>query len=116
MKDYRLTIITENQKSLEKANMLGSLICNTLNTRETFEATKYDKFENSYKIEFSGQIKNLENSISESIELTDRIVNSWSVEFKRKENEIALLFTKTEFSNFRKQEFNVIVWANFEMD
>ncbi|MCH2231639.1 MAG: hypothetical protein MK105_14995 [Crocinitomicaceae bacterium] len=115
MKNYRLTIITENQKSLDKANKLGDLICNTLNTRGRFEAIKYDKFVNSYKIELSGQISNSENSISESIELTDRIVNYWAVEFNRAENEIALLFNKTEFSNFRKQEFNVIVWANFEM-
>ena len=116
MKKYNLTIITENQKSLEKGNKVGSLICSILGLTNSFEIAEYNKFPNSYKIDIHGVINNGIESVLESIELTDRICNPWVVNYRRNEKEVELLFNKSELSNYTKHEFNVVKWANFEID
>lgn len=99
MKNYMLNFVTENQRSPEKGKKVGSLICEALRL-ENFEISKYEKFPNSYMIALSGKIKSDLESIYESIELTDRICRPWIVGFKRNENEVSLIFNKSEFSKF----------------
>ena len=116
MKKFRLTLITENQKSLEKGKKFAELIRETLNYKNEYEISKYEKFENSYRVEFIGQITSQENSVVESIELTDRICSPWTVTYDRDENNVELIFNKSVFSNFRRNEFNVINWAAFGIE
>jgi len=116
MKKYRLTIITENQNRPEKARKFSELINGGLNSSCEFKISKYEKLKDSYKIEFIGEIKQKSNSISESVELTDRICSPWIMWFNRTQNEIELIFNKTDKSVFRKNEFNTINWASFEIE
>ena len=56
------------------------------------------------------------NSVAESIQLTDRICSPWTVNFNRTENNVELMFNKSDFSNFRRNEFNVLNWAEFGIE
>ncbi|TWO29341.1 hypothetical protein E1J38_014990 [Seonamhaeicola sediminis] len=116
MKKYRLTLITENQNSLEKGKKFAELICETLNSENGFEISKYGKLENSYRIEITGKMADQINSISESIELTDRICSPWIVNFDRTENEVELIFNKSNLTNYRNNNFNTLNWANFGIE
>ncbi len=116
MKKFRLILITENQKSLEKGKKFAELICETLNCENGFEISKYGKLKNSYRIEIIGKILDQNNSISESIELTDRICSPWIVTYERTENDVELMFNKLDISNFRRNEFNVLKWAEFRIE
>src|SRR5690606_12389381 len=80
---FRLTLVTENQKTLEKGKKFAELICVTLNCKSGFEISKYEKFENSYRVEIIGQITDKKNLVAESIELTDRICSPWIVTYDR---------------------------------
>jgi len=115
MTKFRLTLVTENQKSLEKAKKFAELICGTLNCKNGYEISKYEKFENSYRIEIIGQITD-KNSVAESIELTDRICSPWLATYERPKNSVELIFNKSDLSNFRRTEFNVLNWANFGIE
>jgi hypothetical protein len=115
MNNYRLTLITENQNSLEKGKKFAELICETLNCENEFEISKYEKLNNSYRIEIIGKMSDQNNSISESIELTDRICSPWIVNFDRIENDVELMFNKSELTNYRNESFNTLNWANFEI-
>jgi hypothetical protein len=116
MKNFRLTLITENQNSLEKGKRFAELICETLNSKNGFEISKYNKLKNSYRIEIIGKMTDQNNSISESIELTDRICSPWIVNFNRTENDVELMFNKSELANYRNEKFNILNWANFEIE
>ena len=115
MKKFRLIIITLNQNSVNKAEKLGKLIGVKLNSKNRPIITKYPKFNNSYKLEFSGLILE-KDLIKNPIEITDRICCPWLVSYDRENNQIKLVFNRTEFSHFRQNEFNVIHWANFEIE
>ena len=116
MKNFRLILITENQNSLEKGKKFAELICGTLNCENGCEISKYEKLKNSYRIEIIGKIADQDNSISESIELTDRICSPWIVNFDRSENEVELIFNKSELANYRNENFNTLNWANFVIE
>jgi len=116
MTKFRLTLVTRNQKSLEKGRKFGESICERLNCNSGFEISKYGKFENSYRIEIVGQIADKKSLIAESIELTDRICSPWIVTYERAENSVELIFNESDLSIFRKVEFNVLNWANFAIE
>ena len=116
MKNFRLTLITENQNSFEKGKKLAELIYETLNCQSGFEISKYEKLKNSYRIEIIGKIADQNNSISESIELTDRICSPWTLNFDRIENEVELIFNKSELTNYQKENFNTLNWTNFGIE
>ena len=115
MKKFRLTLITENQNSLEKGKKFAELICRKLNSESEFEISKYEKFRNSYRIEIIGRIIEQNNSVFEAIEMTDRICSPWLTKFNRKESQVELMFNKNEHSDFRENSFNVLRWGNFEI-
>ena len=116
MKESRLTLITENQNSLEKGKKFAGSICKILNCENGFEITKYRKLKNSYRIEIIGKIIDQNNSISESIELTDRICSPWIVSFDRIENNVELMFHKSDLSNYKNIDFNTPSWASFGIE
>ena len=116
MKKFRLTLITENQNRPEKAEKFAELIKLTLNSEIDFEMSKYGKLTDSYKMEFIGKLNFESESIAELVELTDRICSPWIINFDRTENEIELMFNKTDNSEYRKNEFNVLNWANMEIE
>ncbi|MFD0862542.1 hypothetical protein ACFQ1M_10020 [Sungkyunkwania multivorans] len=116
MKKFRLTLMTENQNSLEKGKKFAELIGKTLNCQSGYEISKYEKLENSYRIEFIGQLTSGKDSVTESIELTDRICSPWIVTYERTENNVELMFNKSDISNFRRNEFNVLNWAEFRIE
>ena len=115
MRNYQLTIITENQKQLRKAEEVAALIQVDLAIQPAPEITKYDKFPNSWKIKFSGKFKSDSEFISEADELTDRIASPWTVRYIRPEGEIELLFNHSPHCQYSRLRFNVVHWAHFEI-
>lgn len=116
MKTARLSIVTENQIAHSKAEKLAKLIAKTLAVEPDFQIDKYQKFDNSYKLDFIIKFEDPENSIIESIEKTDMLCSPWNVKLNRKQNEIGLIFNKSANSTYSKNEFNVIVWGNWEVN
>lgn len=84
-----------------------------MNCENGFEISKYEKLKNSYRIEIIRKIADQNNSISETIELTDRICSPWIVNFELTEHEVELMFNKSELTNYRNENFNTLNWANF---
>ena len=111
MKKLNLTVITENQNRLEKAEKLAKLIQETLETQDDFSISKYEKLNDSFKIEIHVRINEEENTIYQAVELTDRICSPWIANFDRKNNSIELIFNRLESSKFRNHNFNVISWG-----
>jgi len=116
MKFARLSIITENQNTTQKAERLAKMICETIGIETSFIIGKYEKFENSYKLEFVVEFEDPKNSIFESLEKTDRLCFPWVVKLNRRQNEIELTFNKSANATYLKNDFNVIVWGNWEVD
>ena len=116
MKKFRLILITENQINLAKGQKFAEMIRKTLNLEGEYEISKYGKFEDSYRVEFNGQFSKEKNAIAESIELTDRLSSPWTVTYERAENQVELIFNKSDFSTFRKIEFNVLRWEEFRFE
>jgi len=110
-KNVRFTVVAQNQKTKEKAEKLAEQISHELKIETLPDIQRYDKFENSYRIEFVFPFDNPENSIVESIEKTDLICSPWSVRFDRLEKEIELIFNKADCSRYGKINLNVISWA-----
>ena len=114
MRKYRLTIVTRNQNRLDKAEKLAKILKTVLGQESVYEISKYPKFTDSNKIDFIGQLEN-QDLLFQSVELTDRISSPWTVSFNRHENIASLMFNKSENSEFRRQDFNVIEWCHFEL-
>jgi hypothetical protein len=116
MKIARLSIVTENQNSFEKADRLATLISNTLTSEANFKIERYEKFDNSYKIDFIVSFENPSNSIIETIKLTHRICSPWTVRLNESEDEIELTFNKSLDTTYTSNAFNVIIWAHWQVD
>lgn len=115
MKKYSLVIITEHQNSIEKAKKVADLISDILDSKKDYIISKYDKFEHSFRIVFHVEISTT-RPIESSIEITDRLCSPWTITYDREAHNAELIFNKTEYSTFRKIEFNVIKWAAFEIE
>lgn len=113
MRKLHLSLITSNQKKKERAFGVSEAVCEFLPNVTDSSVSKYEKFENSYKltIEFPLEEANL---IEEMIKLSDRICSPWEVYYNRSENDIELLFNRSENSIFRKVEFNTIRWGQLK--
>lgn len=116
MTKFRLILVTENQNSLEKGKKVAELIRGILSCESGYEISKYEKVKNSYQIEITGQLENQNNLVEKSIELTDRICSPWNVTYERPKNTAELIFNKSDISNFRRAEFNVVKWANLGIE
>ncbi len=115
MKKFQLVFITENQNKKEKATKLAELISEIVSCKNVFEVSEYKKLENSFKIEMVGAIEDSDNSIEAAIKLTDKICSPWLVTYDDEVDEIELFFNKTKHAKFKMNEFNVLVWGNFEI-
>jgi hypothetical protein len=113
LKQFRLRIITQNQNKKEKAQKTADSICKKLGSVKTVEIDKYDKFDNSYRIELCGELLEDENSIYQSIELTSRLCSPWIVTLKKDEKEVELIFNENQTSKFTEPTLNTISWAYF---
>lgn len=117
-KSIFLTIITENQVHKTKAEKLSEILENELEKGWLiFSIDSYDKFENSYKIEFR---KSFIDKTNEELNLSiistaDRIASPWLVYFDRNQNTIELIFNKGENNRIRRKEFNVIQWGQINI-
>jgi hypothetical protein len=113
-----LTIVTENQTQKIKAEKLSELLQNELGDNwEILNIDKYDKFENSYKIELKKTIiESQQDKINHlAIILTDKLVSPWLLYFDKDENCIELIYNKDENTRIRQSEFNVIKWAHLQI-
>lgn len=113
--NYRLTIITQNQNKLEKANKMAQKISEILLTKHDIKVEKYNKFPNSFRIVITGQLNKDSSLIDQSIELTDHICSPWIVTYDRERKTIELIFNSNDQSRYSLQEFNVISWGHFEI-
>jgi hypothetical protein len=113
-----LKIITENQTQKIKAEKLSKIIKSELGDDwKVLTIDKYDKFENSYKIEFEKTvIEYQQDRINNlAISLTDKLVSPWLLYFDKEENSIELIYNKNESTSIRKTEFNVIKWGHLQI-
>lgn len=115
MKTVTLSIVTENQDKIIKAKRVAGHISEVLGIQNKYLVEKYEKFENSYKLEWKFCLEQPENSIIESLVKMDRLCAPWTVRLNGNKTEIELTFNKSEQTTYRKNEFNVIVWANFQI-
>ncbi len=111
-----LEFVTKNQKSKEKAERIATLLTKTLEIESSVIVTKYDKFENAFKITYEFYIENKINFTHTMIELTNRICSPWLVYFHRDLDEIELIFNQTDFSRIGNKEFHVINWARLYIE
>lgn len=113
-----LTIITENQTQKIKAEKLSEIIKSELGDDwKILTIDKYDKFKNSYKIEFEKTfIEYHQDSINNlAICLTDKLGSPWLLYFDKDEKSIELIYNKNESTRDRKTEFNVIKWGHLQI-
>ena len=115
-KIIRFTVITQNQNKREKAEKLVELVLDTLQVEAQSNIERYEKFENSYRIEFLFSFDKPAYSIEESIEKTSRLCSPWVVKYDSVEKEIELLFNQTEGSKYEINKLNVIKWANWTVE
>lgn len=115
MKSARITIITENQNSREKAVKLANMVSGDLGNEIELNVSPYEKFENSWKIDILFRLTDSINYIEGSLEKTSKISTPWTVWYTADSSEINLIFNKTEDSRFHRNEYNVIRWANFDL-
>ena len=118
LQNIYLTIVTENQTQKVKAKKLSELIKSELGDGwKILTIDKYDKFENSYKIEFGMTvIENQQDRINNlAITITDKLVTPWLLYFDKEENSIELIFNKNENTRDRRMEFNVIKWGHLQI-
>ncbi|TMI64631.1 MAG: hypothetical protein E6H07_01560 [Bacteroidetes bacterium] len=114
MKIARLSIVTENQNNATKAENLAKLICKVTGASKNYQIDKYSKFENSYKFDFILNFHNTANSITESLDITNKLCSPWLVFFKK--NEVELIFNKSDNSAYSQKEFNIISWGHWQVE
>ena len=113
MKKIYLTLITKNQNSKIKAENFAELFKRQSENTELIEIEKYYKFENSYKIVFEKKL-NVKESITEQVlEFAKKITSNWNIFINE---EIELIFNKDGNSKFVRNEFNVIIWMQINID
>ena len=118
LQKFYLTNLTENQAKKMEADKLSESIKDELSDDWIISAIhQYDKFENSYKIEFEYTlIENNPASINHlAISLTDKIVSPWLLYFYDEDNRIELIYNKNTNSRNRKAEFDVIKWGHLQI-
>lgn len=118
MKYILLTIITEGQSQMIKAEKLSKALKNELGEGwEILTIENYYKFEASYKIEFKKLFieKGKEEIGLSLISISDRIASPWLVYYDKAQNTFELIFNKKEDNQIRKIEFNVIKWGQFQI-
>lgn len=111
MPKMTLTIITENQNKMEKAFKLGQMIKEELGLEKDPEIESYEKFENSYKLNFEIHTSNDQPSLIDMANYSNDLCSSWML-LKVEKGQYELVFHKTDQSTFEKREFNVIQWAH----
>ena len=111
MNKIYLIIITENQDTEIKAEKLGEKILNYEKNCKLISIEKYHTLENSFKLEFEISIysENI-NLINEVLAYSNKIVTPWLIYYNEENQSVELIFNKSKFSKFRKNEFNVINW------
>lgn len=116
MKNFKLSIITENQNQLKKAKDVADLVRKDLGINSDPEIMRCEKFPDSYKIEFFKKFKSDSDFISEAVELTDRIASPWMVQYDRTTGGIELIFNKSSDCRYGRNNFNVVRWSHLEVE
>ena len=111
-KSFDIILITKNQNKPEKAKKFGEKISSDLNLKYR-GIERYHKFENSYRILLSGNFPQHENIYEYGLKITSLITSDWKVNYSLDSGEFELIFDKSDYSRFSKQEYNVIDWAQF---
>ena len=80
--------------------------------KEIINIEKYTKFPNSYRIELETENLDMDNLNVQCLKLTSQIAQPWTSYFDNDTNEIELIFNKSAATQFAKQKYNPITWAN----
>jgi len=107
-----ITIVTENQNTIDKANSLALALAEDLGFKEAVKIEKYPKFPNSYKIELETEDLNLDDLNVQCLKITSKIALAWTSYYDDDTNEIELIFNKSAETQFAKNKYHVIRWAN----
>jgi hypothetical protein len=110
-----LTIVTESLQSGNEAELLGEAVLSALDNGWTqFSIQPYNKFSNSYKIEFELFVGDKEpyRLNNWAIATTNRLCAPWLVYYDDDTEMIELIFNKSENSKFGIPELASIRWAH----
>lgn len=112
MSSIWLSIVTENQPGIEQANQLASQLASDLGLKQVAAIVVYTKFENSYRIEFEKVELGNENLNEQCLQLVSQIVQPWLVYYDEDSQSIELIFNQSKSSQFVKDAYSAIKWAN----
>jgi len=118
VKKVCLTVITENQKTKRKAAILAEIIIQKLgNNSKVVKIEKYNKFDNSFKIEIEFDIVENDKAIINNclISNADKIASPWLLYYDNFEESIELIYNKNENSRINDIRFNVIKWGHWQV-
>ncbi|VXB49615.1 conserved hypothetical protein [Flavobacterium sp. 9AF] len=116
MTRLRLIVITRNQKNKDKAQKLSELILSTLSIDSLSQIDKYPKFDDSFKITIVFTCNPTNNLIHQMIEIADKLLSPWITFYDRTTNSVNLIYNKTDFTQKRRNEFDVVEWAELKID
>jgi hypothetical protein len=110
----QLTIVTQNQQSIEEAQELGKLLLNELGENTIIQSIEpYSKFESAFAINLEKILpdSNTATIIHQCIALADEIVSPWLTYYDNDLEKIELIYNHSEQTQTRKNTFNQIKWA-----
>lgn len=118
-KNYELCFDHPNYrelKSKEKAQSLASKLVKHLEMDEISSIERYSKFIDSYKIQLKKNVPKNLNIVEYCIKTTANIAQPWNVYFDVETEDIKMIFNKSSTATFSDLTFNVIYWAQLEVD
>ena len=112
MSNIWIVIVTENQNSIEQAELLALTLAADLGIKEKARFERYLKFPDSYKISLAKDV-NPELDINiQCLQFATQIAQPWITNFYHSNQEIDLIFNKNASSRFSNPEYKVIKWMN----
>jgi hypothetical protein len=117
MSQILLTLVVQNSKFSDEAQVIKSALLNLLGEKCKFiSLTEYHKFENSFMLDFSinyslGTAK--EFLLYEMTRISSLIARPWLIYFSE-DNSTELIFNKSDATQFTQENFNPIIWGHIQ--
>ncbi len=107
-----LVIVIDGIEDNNEINLIEKEISSIFGSSESYKYENYPKFDNSYKLSFTF-IDNVATNIMEyCIIKSDLICSPWLVYYLPDENKMDLIYNRDHNSQFGKDIFYKIRWAN----
>lgn len=107
-----ITFVTENQNTKKQAKELADALIKNIGLKREVKIEEYTKFSNSFKIDLETEVQNKKEINLACIKVCSKIAQPWFTYFDSDTETVELIFNKTNNSQFEKQEYTAIKWAN----